>query len=397
MIYKKFKELSLSALGFGAMRLPVLENGSVDQKAVDEMVDYAMENGVNYFDTAVPYHSGTSEIVIGKSLNRYPRDSWYLADKYPGHQISSHYDPAATFEEQLEKCGVDYFDFYLLHNVNENSAPTYMNKELGIVDYFVEQRRLGRIKHLGVSSHSRVEGLEEFLDYCGDEMEFCQIQLNYLDWSLQNAKAKYELLCDRGIPVWVMEPLRGGKLSKMSGTEEAEYKALRPDESISAWGFRFLQGLENVTVVLSGMSNMEQMTDNVKTFSEHKPLNADETVLVFSVAERLKNALPCTGCRYCCDGCPAELDIPMLISLYMDAKYHQGINITMQYDALPEDKVFSACIGCGQCSSVCPQNIDVPAAMTQAAELFATLPRWADICREREEAAAREKAAKENK
>ena len=397
MIFAEFQDKKLSLLGFGTMRFPLLEDGSVDQKAVDEMVDYAIENGVNYFDTAVPYHNGTSEVVIGKSLRRYPRERWHLADKYPGHQISAHYDPAATFEEQLEKCGVDYFDFYLLHNVNENSVSTYMNKELGIVDYFVEQRRLGRIKHLGFSCHSRVEGLEEFLDYCGDEMEFCQIQLNYLDWSLQNAKAKYELLCDRGIPVWVMEPLRGGKLSNLPEAEEAQYRALRQEESISAWGFRFLQGLENVTVVLSGMSNMEQMKDNVKTFSEHKPLNADETVLVFNTAEKMKNALPCTACRYCCEGCPVGLDIPMLISLYMDAKFHPGVNVSMQYDALPEDKVFSACIGCGQCSSICPQSIDVPAAMAQAAELFATLPRWADICRQREEAAAREKAAKENK
>lgn len=394
MIYKKFSELSLSALGFGTMRLPLLDDGSIDQKALDEMVDYAIENGVNYFDTAVPYHSGTSEIAIGKALRRHPKEKWYLADKYPGHQISSHYDPAATFEEQLEKCGVDYFDFYLLHNINENSIGTYMNEDYGIVKYFVEQRRLGRIKHLGFSCHSMVEGLEEFLDYCGDEMEFCQIQLNYLDWTLQNAKAKYELLCDRGLPVWVMEPLRGGKLSKMPGDDDAKFKALRPDESISAWGFRFLQGLENVTMVLSGMSNLEQMVDNVKTFSEHKPLNAEETVLAFAAAEKIKNALPCTGCRYCCDGCPVELDIPRLISLYMDAKFYPSINVSMQYDAMPEDKVYSACIGCGQCSAICPQSIDVPKAMKEADALFATLPKWADICREREEAAAREKAAK---
>lgn len=392
MIYKQFKELSLSALGFGTMRLPVCDDSSVDQAAVNEMVAYAIENGVNYFDTAVPYHGGTSEIAIGKALSAYPRESWYLADKYPGHQISSHYDPAATFAEQLEKCGVEYFDFYLLHNINENSVGTYMDPQWGIVDYFIEQRRLGKIKHLGFSCHSRVEGLEEFLDYCGDEMEFCQIQLNYLDWTLQNAKAKYALLCERGIPVWVMEPVRGGKLSKLPADDEERCRSLRPDESISAWAFRFLQGLENVTMVLSGMSNMEQMKDNVKTFSSFKPLVAEELELVFSAAEKLKDALPCTACRYCCDGCPAGLDIPTLISLYMDAKFYPSINTSMQYDALPADKVFSACIGCGQCSDICPQKIDVPAAMKQADQLFATLPKWADICREREEAAAREKA-----
>ena len=397
MIYKKFKELSLSALGFGTMRLPVLENGSIDQKTVDEMVDYALAHGVNYFDTAAPYHSGTSEIAIGKALSRYPRESWYLADKYPGHQISSHYDPAATFEEQLEKCGVEYFDFYLLHNINENSVSTYMDERWGIVDYFVEQRKAGRIKHLGFSCHSMVDGLEAFLDYCGDKMEFCQIQLNYLDWTLQNAKAKYELLCDRGIPVWVMEPVRGGKLSRMPEDMDAQFRAMRPDESISAWAFRFLQGLENVTMVLSGMSNMEQMIDNVKTYSEHKPLNAQETVLAFEAADKLKGALPCTGCRYCCDGCPVGLDIPRLISLYMDGKFYPSLNISMQYDAMPEDKVFSACIGCGQCAAVCPQNIDVPAAMQEAAEFFSKLPKWAEICRQREEAAAKAKADAENK
>jgi len=394
MIYKKFKELSLSALGFGTMRLPLDESGSIDQARLDEMVDYAMKNGVNYFDTAVPYHSGKSEIAIGKSLSRYPRESWYLADKYPGHQISSHYDPAATFAEQLEKCGVEYFDFYLLHNVNENSVGTYMNKELGIIDYFIEQRKAGRIKHLGFSCHSRAEGLAEFLDYCGDEMEFCQIQLNYLDWTLQNAKAKYELLCDRGIPVWVMEPLRGGKLSRMPDKFEGQFKALRPDESISAWGFRFLQGLENVTMVLSGMSNLEQMMDNVKTFSEHKPFNGEETELAFAAAETLKAAIPCTGCRYCCDGCPAGLDIPTLISLYMDAVFYPSINVSMQYEAMDTDKVFSACIGCGQCSAICPQSIDVPAVMQKADKLLSEMPKWADICRQREEAAKKEKAGK---
>jgi len=394
MIYKKFKNLSLSTLGLGTMRLPLNDDGSIDQEKLDVMVDYAMENGVNYFDTAVPYHSGTSEIAIGKSLSRYPRESWYLADKYPGHQISSHYDPAATFAEQLEKCGVEYFDFYLLHNVNENSVGTYMNKELGIIDYFIEQRKLGRIKHLGFSCHSRAEGLAEFLDYCGDEMEFCQIQLNYLDWTLQNAKAKYELLCERNIPVWVMEPLRGGKLSRMPDKFDRQFKALRPDESISAWGFRFLQGLENVTVVLSGMSNLEQMVDNVKTFSEHKPFNGEETELAFAAAEMLKAAIPCTGCRYCCDGCPVGLDIPTLISLYMDAVFYPSINVSMQYEAMDAEKVFSACIGCGQCAAICPQSIDVPSVMQEADKLMATLPKWADICREREEAAKKEKAAK---
>ena len=390
MIYKNFKGLSLSALGFGTMRLPVLKDGSIDQSTVEEMVDYAMANGVNYFDTAVPYHGRKAEISIGKALSRYPRESWYLADKYPGYHISSNYDPAAVFEEQLMKCGVDYFDFYLLHNINENSLAIYMDERWGMVDYFVEQQKKGRIKHLGFSCHARVEGLKTFLDYCGDKMEFCQIQLNYLDWTLQDARAKYELLTDRGIPVWVMEPVRGGKLSSLSPSFDEKFKAQRPGESISAWAFRFLQGLENVTMVLSGMSNMEQMRDNVKTFSEYKPLNGQELELIFAAAEHMKNSIPCTSCRYCCEGCPAGLDIPLLISLFNDYKVHPSVNLTMQHDALGPDGQFSACVGCGQCASVCPQGIDIPSIMEQAASAFSAMPDWESVCKARDEEAEKD-------
>ena len=209
MLTNDFKEITLSRLGFGTMRLPVIGGNAaeIDEKQVDEMVDYAISHGINYFDTAYPYHGGMSEKVIGRSLSRYPRENYYLATKYPGHQLSSSYDPAAIFEEQLKKCGVDYFDFYLLHNVYENSIQVYTDERWGIVDYFVEQKRKGRIKHLGFSCHGRTDTLREFLDYCGDKMEFCQIQLNYLDWTLQDAKEKYELLTERGLGVWVMEPV----------------------------------------------------------------------------------------------------------------------------------------------------------------------------------------------
>ena len=215
MLTNDFQGLALSRLGFGAMRLPLLpgrkEPTAIDEAQVDAMVDYAMAHGVNYFDTAHPYHGGLSERVLGRSLARYPRQRWYLADKYPGHQIAQRYDPAAIFEEQLERCGVDYFDFYLLHNVYENSIQVYMDPQWGILDYFVEQKRLGRIKHLGFSCHGGLPTLARFLDYCGDKMEFCQLQLNYLDWTLQQGREKYDLLTARGIPVWVMEPIRGGR------------------------------------------------------------------------------------------------------------------------------------------------------------------------------------------
>lgn len=389
MLTNEFKGLALSRLGFGTMRLPVVDGdaAAIDEKQVDDMVDYAISHGVNYFDTAYPYHGGMSEKVIGRSLSRYPRESYYLATKYPGHQISSSYDPAVIFEEQLKKCGVEYFDFYLLHNVYENSIQVYTDKRWGIVEYFLEQKRIGRIKHLGFSSHGRVETLREFLDYCGDRMEFCQIQLNYLDWTLQDAKEKYELLTQRGIGVWVMEPVRGGRLAKLSEAESARLHELRPDETCVAWAFRFLQGLPNVKMILSGMSNMVQMEENVETFRQEKPLTDAEQTALLEIAEGMKDSVPCTACRYCCDGCPQGLDIPMLIATYNEIRFSPAINVAMRLEALSEDKRPSACIGCGKCARICPQNIDIPGAMKGLAEAVAKLPSWAEICRQREEAA----------
>lgn len=387
MIYSEFQDKNLSLLGFGTMRLPVTSDGAIDEEQVKEMTAYALAHGINYFDTAYPYHGGKSERVIGKVLKEYPRDSYFLATKFPGHQISSSYDPAAIFEEQLKKCGVDYFDFYLLHNVYENSIHTYLDPKWGIIDYFKEQRRIGRIRHLGFSTHAQLEGMKEFLDICGDEMEFCQIQLNYLDWTLQEAKEKYELLTERGIPVWVMEPVRGGKLAKLDEGSEAKLRSFRPDESTAAWGFRFLQELPNVKMVLSGMSNMDQMKDNIKTFSERKPMKEEEKKLILEIAEGMKNSIPCTACRYCCDGCPMELNIPDLLAAYNELRFDSSINLGMRIEALPVDKRPSACIGCGQCTKICPQNIDIPKAMQEFTEALRKLPSWAEICRQRDEAA----------
>lgn len=386
MIYSDFQDKKLSLLGFGTMRFPVLEDGTIDEAQVEEMTKYAIEHGVNYFDTAYPYHNGQSERVIGRVLSKYPRDSFYLADKYPGHQISKSYDPKATFEKQLEKCGVDYFDFYLLHNVYENSAHTYRDERWGIIEYFREQKRLGRIRHLGFSTHGSVDFIRGFLDEYGQDMEFCQIQLNYLDWTLQEAKEKYELLTERGIPVWVMEPVRGGKLANLSEAMTEKMKEVRPDETVPAWGFRFLQGLPNVKMVLSGMSNMSQMMDNVHTFEERKTLNEDETALVMSIAETLKDSIPCTACRYCCEGCPKGLDIPMLLSVYNDIRFLPTINSSMRIEFLPEDKKPSACIGCGKCKKICPQNIDIPKAMKDMTEALEKMPSWVEVCRQREAA-----------
>ncbi len=381
MMFSDFHGKQLSLLGFGAMRLPQLQDGSVDVAQVEKMVAYAMEHGVNYFDTAYPYHGGMSERVMGEVLSQYPRESFYLADKFPGHQHMEKYDPAALFEEQLRRCKVEYFDFYLLHNVYEESLATYLDPKWGIMEYFKEQKRLGRIKHLGFSTHGQLPFLKEFLDVYGNDMEFCQIQLNYLDWTLQSGREKYELLAEHNIPVWVMEPVRGGKLANFT---DERLQILRPDASTASWGFRFLQALPNVKMILSGMSNMDQIIDNVHTFSQEQPLSQQETGLLLDIAEGMKNAIPCTACRYCCDGCPMGLNIPAMMSICSDIRFAPVVNSVMMLQALPEDKQPSACIACGKCTKVCPQGIDIPAVMKELAQRMESIPSWAEICRQRE-------------
>lgn len=389
MIYKNFKEEKLSLLGFGTMRLPLNSKGKIDEPQVEEMVKYALDHGVNYFDTAYPYHDGESERVIGRILSKYPRESFFLADKFPGHQIFEDYTPERFFEEQLERCQVEYFDFYLLHNVYEKSIHTYKNPNWKIVDYLLEQKRNGRIKHLGFSTHGSREIMKEIIDYCQGELEFCLIQLNYLDWTLQGAKEKYEMLTDMGIPVWVMEPVRGGKLAKLEPKWEEMLKERRPQESVPAWGFRFLQDLPNVHMVLSGMSAAEHMQDNVQTFEEYKPLTEEERELLLEIAESMKESVPCTSCQYCVAGCPKKIDIPKLISIYNELKFVPTVNASMRIEAMEEAKRPEACIACGKCSRVCPQGIDIPKIMKELPELMSKLPTWEEVSRLREEAQER--------
>ncbi len=385
MLYKRFGDISLSRLGFGAMRLPLLADGSIDEAQVCAMVDLAIESGINYFDTAYSYHEGRSEIVLGKALAAHPRGSFFLASKFPGHQYGTSVDPEAIFREQLEKCGVDHFDFYLLHNVCENSLSTYMDH--GIPECFARLRDKGLIRHLGFSSHAGVPSLEKFVGKYGSMLEFCQIQLNYLDWTLQEAEKKYALLEANGLPVWVMEPVRGGKLASLGEEAEKRLKAARPDESPVAWAFRWLMGLPNVGMILSGMSSLGQLRENIATFSEDRALTQDERGLLAELAEGMKNTVPCTACRYCCAGCPQQLDIPMLIRNYNDLKFQTALVVTMQLETLPADKQPSACVGCGACADICPQKIKVPEVMKDFAAMLDSMPKWAEICRQREEAA----------
>ena len=368
MIYRDFQGLKLSALGFGTMRLPVLngEYGAVDKAAAAEMFDYAVKNGVNYFDTAWGYHDGASETAVGEILSAYPRGSYYLATKFPGYDLSNMDKVEEIFEAQLKKCRTDYFDFYLFHNVCEMNIGAYLDESHGIFAYLKKQKENGRIRHLGFSAHGSYNVIERFLEKYGKDMEFCQLQINYLDWSFQNAKEKVELIRKHGIPVWVMEPLRGGRLAKLSPEEEAKLKEMRSDENIPAWAFRFLLGIPGVKVIRSRMSDMGQVRDNIRTFSEDKPLAESERTAFLELAEGMyKNSvLPCTACRYCTSHCPKHLDIPDLIKLYNEHRFTGGGFIApMALSALPEEKWPSACVGCRSCEKVCPQQIRISEMM----------------------------------
>ena len=373
MITRAFQDLQLSALGFGAMRLPVIDgdDNRIDREETFRMVDEAMAQGINYYDTAWGYHGGNSEIVLGEALSRYPRDSYYFATKFPGYDVSNMPKVQEIFTKQLEKTGMGYFDFYLFHNVCEMNINEYLDPRFGILDYLLEQKKNGRIRHLGFSCHGEMPVLTRFLDAYGPHMEFCQLQLNYLDWEFQQGREKAALLKERGIPIWVMEPLRGGKLAKLDAASESALRALRPEEEIPAWAFRFLQGTEGVTVVLSGMSNMEQLRANLKTFETDAPLTEAERGALAKVTEKLmaRKSIPCTACHYCVSHCPQGLDIPRFISLYNEHLLTiedggMGFIAPMALMAIPEGKRPVSCLHCQSCEQVCPQQIRISDFMT---------------------------------
>jgi predicted aldo/keto reductase-like oxidoreductase len=394
MIYRDLCGIRTSMLGFGAMRLPTVDGkgaSPIDYARTEQIIDRAIEGGVNYFDTAYPYHGGQSEIVLGKILSKYPRESYLLATKFPGHQICESYDPREVFEHQLKKCGVEYFDFYLLHDVNETSVDTYLDKRWGIIDYFLEQKRAGRIRRLGFSSHARLGALKEFLDGAGGAMDFCQIQLNYIDYTLQQAKEKLELLESRGIPAIIMEPVRGGKLARLEGEVKERVLAIAEGGSCASVAFRFLQGFDGVRVVLSGMSDMAQVEDNLSTFDSLNPLDPSSVEELLAVAETMKGGVPCTGCRYCVDGCPMGIDIPMLMGTYNEMSVSRSSNAARRVEFLEEGRRPVDCISCGACSAVCPQKIDIPTALKSLDRMCGEIPSWRSICLQREEESRRMK------
>ena len=378
MYYNKFQDLKLSALGMGCMRLPCIDGDDArpDAEAVREMVDYAMANGVNYYDTAWGYHGGNSETVLGKALAKYDHKDYYIASKFPGYDLSNFDRIEEIFEAQLEKCGVDYFDFYLFHNVCEMNIDKYLDDEIGLRDFLVKQKEAGRIKHLGFSCHGTLETMHRFIKKYWRDLEFCQIQLNYLDFEFQDARFKVEELNNLGMPIWVMEGLRGGKLAKSCLGAEKMLAKSNPDWTPANWAFAFLESVPGVTVILSGMSNFEQLQQNIEFFNEKKEISDDDLAALLTAAHfdtTGKNAgtVPCTACRYCTTHCPQGLDIPHILALYNEHAYSEGGFIApMALAALDQDKLPSACIGCGECAKVCPQTIDIPGTMKKFNELL---------------------------
>ena len=362
MIYNEFKNIKLSSLGMGAMRFPVIDGDDkkIDVDQTKEMVKYAFSKGVNYIDTAWIYHGGNSESVLGEILKEYPRESFYLATKFPGFDKNNFEKIEEIFEKQLEKCQTTYFDFYLLHNVSEGNVDLYLDEEIGLIEYLLKQKELGRIKYLGFSAHGSIPTLKKFLEKTSEVMEFCQLQINYIDYTFQKAKEKIELMTSYNIPVWVMEPLRGGKLANLR-EEYLERLSKYRDENAVSWAFRFLQTIPEIKMILSGMSNFEQLKENIEIFSEYKPLNDDELKEVLEIARLMSRGIPCTACKYCVKYCPKGLDIPRLLNI-ANEKAFMGL-MPWSINGVPSDKRFDACIGCRRCEAVCPQNIKISEVM----------------------------------
>lgn len=363
MLYRQFKDKKISLLGMGCMRLPVRDE-KPDINETAEMVEYAINNGVNYFDTAWGYHGGESEKVIGKVLAKYPRNSYFLATKFPGYDLGNMGKVEEIFNTQLERTGAEYFDFYLIHNVCEMNIDEYLNPVHGTLPFLLKQKKAGKIKHLGFSAHGSVPVMKRFLEMYGEYMEFCQIQLNWIDIKFQKADEKMKLLKELNIPVWVMEPLRGGKLAGNINLPQA-FAEKYPDFSPVKQSYRFLKSFPEIKVVLSGASSLEQMKENVALFSEEDPLSEEEMSDLIALGKTLTAGVPCTACRYCVSSCSMGIDIPEIISMYNEHKFTGGGFLApMKLQSIPEEHRPSGCIACGKCRELCPQNINIPEIMS---------------------------------
>lgn len=353
----------MKKLGFGCMRLPLKNKkigGSVDLERTKEMVDSYMAEGFTYFDTAYMYHDGRSERSVRESVvKRYPRDSFLLADKMPVGMLVLKGDTSRIFRHQLKRCGVEYFDFYLLHALNAK----YLEKaeKLGVFDYLLSKKAEGKIRKLGFSFHDNAEVLDRILTR-HPEMEFVQLQINYLDWEDEGVQSRlcYEVARKHGKDIIVMEPVKGGQLAKLPEEAEKKLKALDPDASPASWAVRFAASLEGVFLVLSGMSDMQQLTDNMSFMGDNfVPLSEKEKEVLFEIAESMNDArlIPCTACNYCTEACPKKLPIADAFALY-NRNIKGDRKTKKEYQALEEGSKLSECLACGKCEKACPQKID---------------------------------------
>ena len=354
-------------LGFGLMRLPLTDandKGSIDIEALKEMVDTFMEQGFTYFDTAWMYCAFKSENAVKEALtDRYPRDRYTLTTKLHASYLKTKEDRDRIFEEQRQKTGVDYFDYYLIHAIDQELYSIY--NEMDCFNWLIEKKKQGFVKHIGFSYHDSAEFLDQVLTE-HPEMEFVQLQMNYLDWESAEVQSRkcYEVASKHGKPVIVMEPVKGGTLADVSAEVRESFAAYHPDLSVPSWAIRFVASLDNVAMVLSGMSNMEQLMDNISYMKEFVPMNAEETELVHKAAEMIKDsiAIPCTGCSYCTEGCPMQIAIPDLFRVYNKSKRGEitDVEANEEYRQLTEfGGKARECLACGQCQVACPQHLEI--------------------------------------
>ncbi len=361
-------------LGFGLMRLPE-KDGVIDHEQLCHMVDKYLESGMNYFDTAYVYHGGKSEVAAREALvKRHPRESFTLADKLPAWEIKKPEDVDRIFNEQLERTGLEFFDFYLLHSIEDgNNYNTYV--KYNCFEWGIQKKKEGKIKHFGFSFHGSPELLEEIVDK-HPEVEFVQIQYNYLDRTnpVVRSQALYEILHKRDIPIIVMEPVRGGMLASMTPENEAKFKAKQPDKSVASWALRFVGSQPGIMTILSGMSTEEQMEDNIKTFKNFEPLSEEELDIVNEVTQDILGIpqIGCTACKYCCDGCPMHISIPDVFrTINTLRRYPDDWRSKNFYSGLiTRSGKASDCIACGQCEGVCPQHLPIIELMKEAAEIL---------------------------
>ena len=365
--------LSDSKLGFGLMRLPKDENGNIIQEKVNTMVDSFMNAGLNYFDTAYAY-AGSEHAMKVALVDRYARDSYTIADKLPAWKLTCKEDVERIFNESLEASGVDYFDFYLLHSVEKKHYPTY--EKYGCFDFIQEMKAQGKIRHIGFSYHDDAEFLDKVLTE-HPELEFVQLQLNYLDWEngVIQSRKNWEIARKHNKPIVVMEPIKGGTLASFSEDIEKIYKDYAPQKSIASWALRYILSQEGIMTVLSGMSTQEQMEDNLATVTDFKPINEEETSLIAKVVDKVLSVptIPCTGCRYCVPGCPMQIQIPDLFTAYNSQKMYGVNNRYKTYykdHTQGDNQPASACIGCGQCEGVCPQHLEIVSLLQDVSKEF---------------------------